>query len=299
MKNFLSLTFTLLLQLLVFAQDTPPPKIHKENFKPNTFYLYKAAPEKNIRGVLVMIPGMTDAIYSPLFQSSLANSLNKIGYAIMIPILSDDNMHLAILDENMKNLAAMLTDLLSTYMHKRKDTPIILGGLSIGGTIAIRFYQQIAKQNQTSQFNIKRLYAVDPPLDLLRLKASLTRNKDIAQAALITEPFKLEKTLAEHLKRYSPLYETTTVGCIYTSTKSRLYCEPDVQWYIDHGMQVSDMNVVDCSAYYRQQKMCSENKVEFIMTQSRGFRQPGNVRHPHAWSIIDTDDFVKWIRDGD
>ena len=34
--------------------------------------------------------------------------------------------------------------------------------------------------------------------------------------------------------------------------------------------------------------------VEFITTESRGYRANGN-RHPHSWSIVDIGDLIQWM----
>ncbi len=295
MKKIILLAFVLLIHIRVSAQDGPPPKISNASFKKGTYYLLKKPSVAHASGVVVMLPGLTDAIYSPLFQSALADSLIKKGYIVMIPILTDDNMHLAISDDDMKNLGLMLSDLITKQFVNRRSSPIILGGMSVGGTTAIRFYQRYKEKIVEGNFNITCVYAVDPPLDLERLYNSLEKMHDDAMLTILKEPYSNTKSLNEQLKACSPLSYVGTTTAAFDYTKLRMYCEPDIQWYLNHKMEVTDMNVVDCSAYYRQLKQNQANKVELILTNDRGYRQPGNIRHPHSWSIIDVGDFLKWI----
>ncbi len=290
------LILAIFLSIDAFAQDAPPPKIFKASFKKGTYYILRKPPELSAKGVMVMLPGLTDAVYSPLFQSPLADSMSRNGYVVMIPVLSDDNMHLAIKDDDMQNLALILSDLLLTQFPNEKAVPIILGGMSVGGTVAIRFYQQYKAKQLKPNFNITRVYAVDPPLDFVRLHQSLKQMGEKTMTAIVEEPFAGRESLTQQLKKYSPLFDPALVGETFGSAKLRIYCEPDVSWYIAHGMQVSDMNVIDCSAYYRQLKQKSNNQVELVLTNNKGYRQPGDVRHPHAWSIVDVQDFLNWIR---
>ncbi len=290
------LILTIFLGIDTFAQDAPPPKIFKASFKKGTYYILRKPPELSAKGVMVMLPGLTDAVYSPLLQSPLADSMSRDGYVVMIPILSDDNMHLAVKNDDMQNLALMLSDLLLTQFPNEKAVPVILGGMSIRGTVAIRFYQQYKAKRLRADFNITRVYAIDPPLDLVRLHHSLKQMGEKTMTAIVEEPFAGHESFLQQLKKYSPLYDSAFGGDTFDSAKLRIYCEPDTNWYVAHGMQVSDMNVVDCSAYYRQLKQRPNNQVELILTNNKGYRQPGNVRHPHAWSIVDVQDFLNWVQ---
>ncbi len=74
-----------------------------------------------------------------------------------------------------------------------------------------------------------------------------------------------------------------------------MYCEPNVQWFINKHMEVYDMNVTDCSAFYKRMQAVSKN-VELILTQNKGFRKPNDEYHPHSWSIADVPEFLEWIK---
>ncbi|WP_342648575.1 hypothetical protein [Mucilaginibacter sp. CSA2-8R] len=295
MMKIALLIFAVFLGFNAWAQEGPPPKVFNTAFKKGTYYIIKKPITPHARGVMVMLPGLTDAVYSPLFQSPLADSMYRNGYTIMIPVLSDDNMHLAIKDDDMQNLRLMLSNLLLTQFPHDHAMPIILGGMSVGGTIAIRFHQQYKAKLLKGNFNITRVYAVDPPLELARLHHSLKQMGDKVIADLLEDPFASSGSLTEQLNSFSPINDTSVAGRAFNVTKLRIYCEPDINWYLAHDMQVSDMNVVDCSAFYRQLKHIPDNQAELILTNNRGYRQPGHVRHPHAWSIIDVQDFMEWV----
>ena len=77
----------------------------------------------------------------------------------------------------------------------------------------------------------------------------------------------------------------------------RLYTEPDVLWWIDEGVDYSLMNAFDFAAMTNELKRMGSSKVQLIMTKDKGFRKPGNERHPHSWSIAEPAGLVKWLLD--
>ena len=77
----------------------------------------------------------------------------------------------------------------------------------------------------------------------------------------------------------------------------RLYAEPDVLWWIEEGVDYSLMNAFDFAAMTNELKRMGSSKVQLIMTQDKGFRKPGNERHPHSWSIAEPTGLVKWLLD--
>ncbi|MEM8965991.1 MAG: hypothetical protein AAGE93_06210 [Bacteroidota bacterium] len=75
----------------------------------------------------------------------------------------------------------------------------------------------------------------------------------------------------------------------------RLYTEPDIAWWKENRQN----DYEDMNAYFIE-KMADDlakvfgDDVEFITTESRGYRANGN-RHPHSWSIVDIGDLIQWM----
>ena len=55
------------------------------------------------------------------------------------------------------------------------------------------------------------------------------------------------------------------------------------------------MNAFDFAAMTNELKRMGNKKIELIITDNKGYRQPGNIRHPHSWSIAEPKDLVKWL----
>lgn len=75
----------------------------------------------------------------------------------------------------------------------------------------------------------------------------------------------------------------------------RLYTEPDVIWWINEGVDYSQMNAFDFAAMTNELKRMGNKKIELILTNNKGYRKPKNTRHPHSWSIVEQKDLVRWM----
>lgn len=173
-------------------------------------------------------------------------------------------------------------------------TPLYLGGFSIGGTTALKFYT--LKHNEVK---ISKIFAIDPPLDMVRLRKSLSKGREKSLVgkldSLAAKNKILEKGLNE-LSIYNPDYMTTNMLPEYKQTALRIYCEPDILWWIkNRNMDLSDMNVTDCAGYINKLMQKDHGqKVELILTKGKGIRN-GNQLHPHSWSIAEPIDLMSWL----
>lgn len=53
------------------------------------------------------------------------------------------------------------------------------------------------------------------------------------------------------------------------------------------------MNAFALERIYHSLRAVGNNRAELITTDGRGFKN--GRRHPHAWSIVDEMDLIKWI----
>lgn len=75
----------------------------------------------------------------------------------------------------------------------------------------------------------------------------------------------------------------------------RLYTEPDIDWWIEDGSDMSTMNTYDFAAMTNELKRKGNTQVELILTENLGYRKPDNNRHPHSWSIVNSHELVEWL----
>jgi len=74
----------------------------------------------------------------------------------------------------------------------------------------------------------------------------------------------------------------------------RVYCEPDMDWWLARCEDLSDMNATDLSTMVNTLRLLGNENAEFITTTGKGYRIDGK-RHPHSWSILDAEDTANWI----
>ncbi len=76
----------------------------------------------------------------------------------------------------------------------------------------------------------------------------------------------------------------------------RFYTEPDVNWWLqERGVDYFGMNAIDGSCMINELTRLGNSKAFLVTSQNKGFRNPGSIRHPPSWSIVDNKDLMKWL----
>lgn len=284
--------FFLFAAISSYAQS--PQKIENDALFGNGCYYFQVVPNhKELKGVLFLIPGYLENPLSVSAQSTILQEAAKNNLAVMIVNLSKNNEEFPIDQTSLTRMGVMIKHF---YNHQNltSSTKLFIGGFSIGGTCALKFYTE-----KHQEFKIDKVFAIDPPLDMVRLRKSLLkgREKDFASKldVLNTQNKPAEQSLKE-LSVYHPDYTTLAMLPDYSNTALRIYSEPDILWWIkNRNMDLSDMNIIDGAGYINKLLQKSPNqKVELILTENKGIRN-GGQRHPHSWSIAEPVDLMKWL----
>jgi hypothetical protein len=93
-------------------------------------------------------------------------------------------------------------------------------------------------------------------------------------------------------------FSDTTQRAVKTlvDTPLMLITEPDTQWWLSQrGYDYSYINVTDHVAMINELQRLGNKKAVLVTTVDKGYRQPGNKKHPHSWSIADPEQLVKWL----
>jgi len=56
-------------------------------------------------------------------------------------------------------------------------------------------------------------------------------------------------------------------------------------WLSNRGYDYSYLNVTDHAAMINELQRLGNRKAVLVITNNKGYRKPGNQRHPHSWSI--------------
>ena len=279
----------------VFVHAQVPPKITDQDLFGKDCYYFKMLPSSGIKGLLVLVPGYGEHPFAVTVQTSIVQKAINNQIAVIIVSLSPNNDTFNIDGDATQRLGNMIDHFLKAEKIDHL-TPVFLGGFSAGGTTALSFYSNILKVKGDTA--IKKIFLIDPPLDLNRLYNSLLRSNDDEIADKLASVNVTNQTLAEVLFRYSlfsPKMDYKELPA-YKNTALRIYCEPDILWWIkNRSVDYSGINVIDCAGYINALlKKDKGNRVELIITNEKGIRN-GNERHPHSWSIAEPTELIEWL----
>lgn len=205
--------------------------------------------------------------------------------------------------------AALLDEIVEEAILKYTvpEKNLFAGGLSAGGTRALRYAQFCAMGKSTYGHRINGVFAVDSPLDQERFWLSATAHKSnfkggmAWEADLIQEEFpRMFGGTAEEAP------ESYRNGSVFSHMLSDggnarwlnginvlLIHEPDIDWWAnERGASYFDINSYDLAALYLFLK--PYGRARMITTTSRGFDKQGN-RNCHSWSIVDEELLIDWL----
>jgi hypothetical protein len=214
--------------------------------------------------------------------------------------------------ENQNQELRTLNDLITAVVHEQKIPPrnVILGGVSAGGTGAVRYTEYCLSGHCDPDIGPAAVFSVDAPLDFERLWKSEQLNLQRADPrSALQESQALLDVLRSSLggspsaarqayRNRSPFLASEKNGGnarLLKNTPLRLYTEPDVVWMIENlGLDYYTINAIDQAALVLQLRALGDTGAELITTTGKGFRPPG-TRNPHSWSIVDEPDLAGWI----
>lgn len=219
--------------------------------------------------------------------------------------LMNFNRHLWIVEDEAEQLATVLQQLID--QHQLAETPIFIGGMSMGGNVALSLSDHLHEQHPA--LAPKGVFMVDSPVDLYGLyqNAQVDLNKEGLSDQRLAEPrwiaqtlenaFGKENELLTGLEQHAPFTlatKTTSVPNL-KQTQLRLYTEPDPNWWrTNRGTAHEQTNAYMIQNLQQWLKDEGWEQTELIQTKNRGYRANGD-RHPHSWSIVAIDELLQWI----
>ncbi len=261
-------------------------------------------------GLLILIPGgpathdeFTAGGWTP---SVLPQSLTHKQMVTIVPSTGGYSHWLE--DAWLKHLDAIVAETLTT--HRIPADRVVVGGISSGGTAAVRYAEFCAAHRSAAGVRIRGLFAVDAPLDFARFwrgemlavrRGAHPRFVGEAKAVLADMRRVLGGSPDDQPARYlqmspfSAFAEAGGQGRLLARVPVRLYTEPDIQWWMtNRKVDYYSMNALDAAGLILQLKLLGNRDAELITTQERGVR-PNGERHPHSWSIVDEPELQAWI----
>jgi pimeloyl-ACP methyl ester carboxylesterase len=270
------------------------------------FYL-ALEPTAKPKGLLVILPGFGTMPGGVLDETDLPTKARKDGYLVIIPYLATGTMYYDSLSQ--ARLATLVPEVIRKYTVPKNK--FLIGGHSAGGNGALLYAENAMKESNAAIVKPNAVFAVDPPLDMKRLWRLFeyihgikfsdvsTNEADYFLDRMRQDMGGTPDEKPERFEKASSLYRDAASGGKIQYLKSvpvRLYCDPDVNWYIDNRrIPLELINATDLSASIVQLKLLGNEKAELIANPGKGYLA-GGVRHPHAFSQLDADEFLQWAR---
>ncbi|MCZ4409493.1 hypothetical protein O3Q51_11780 [Cryomorphaceae bacterium 1068] len=191
--------------------------------------------------------------------------------------------------------------------HELKRDNIYIGGMSVGGTIALSLSDHLIGTSST--LSPKGVFIVDSPIDLYALYESAQKDllrddfseERLAEPRFIIRYFEEEfgkmDSLVSNIENVSPFIYKLNRNSVskLKETKLRFYTEPDSLWWRENrDTDFENTNSFVILQITDQLNSAGWEHVELVETKGKGYRANGD-RHPHSWSIVDVDNLIDWI----
>ncbi|MDI1322702.1 MAG: hypothetical protein PSV36_08120 [Algoriphagus sp.] len=263
-----------------------------------TFSYFYMEPKGNVKGILVLLPGWGESPKSIFEKTTLPHLVAEKGFVTIIP-----QLHQTLIADDYT--IALISQLIAiqSKRYSSSNLPLILGGLSAGGGIAIGYAEHLLAGDSTKM--LQGVFAIDPPLDLSRMfKSAESKLQYNCQSKLIwKEGDFIKKYLLRTMGgspteqpdkyvKYSAFSANNGDGGNARLLKSipiRLYSEPDlefVQKTYCKQLQYEDINAFDLEKLSKFLTGIGNQRAEYITTKGKGF---------HSWNILDPVDCANWM----
>ena len=289
----------------VMVSSNDPHSLYINDGKSNTnLFYYKMIPKIEPLGVLTIIPSGGETTEGLIQQISLHKEAVKKGLIVIIPSINwgtDDRVaEISFLDKIFKQIVSE---------HKAPKDKFILCGLSNGGMISFKYGINAIKDQNT--FIIpKGIIGLDPPLDFAHIykycEREIERNftpAGVAEAKWMLQNYNTiyggspEEFPNEYINSSTFSYGAEAGGNAkyLTNIGIRMHSDLNLDYLLNQRERdLYDWNGTDIVAFVNQLKINGNKNAEVIITQNKGIRLDG-TKHPHSWSIMDTDDTIEWI----
>jgi hypothetical protein len=304
-KTLMLFSFLILAINTSYAQDIEKRWFDKSDSVYGYYVIIKPF-TPNIQGAIILLDGFSgnaDAMLRETRIHSVActNDILTICFPTGQRLYADKS----IID--LMNRA--LTEIILEFKLRRDQFAI--GGMSSGGTIALRYAELCREKPAEYPISPKAVFDVDSPLDLVNFCE--TSEKDLQQNAnmwwtgegrMVLNKLKNEigdyKTDIKKFNAVSPFYKDGKEPGNEKFLKDiafRTYHDVDINWHIQNRRHsIYNTNMLNGSELVNRLVIQGSTQAEFIQSKIQGRRNNG-MRHPHSWNIVDEAELVQWIKE--
>lgn len=273
------------------AQVTVPREIHAATYDLNI--------PANQHALLILFPCFPCDAADTRSESPIADTAVANGIAVL---MMNFNQHILMSDAEKEQVLDVIAG--AVKEHGIDATNTFIGGFSSGGNVSVLLAKELVRAPRPG-IGLKGVFAVDSPLDLVHLyecslrdlaKSSFPEYKDEAR---YLQAF-LDSTLgspADSMANYehsAPLLNSSASVAALKDLPVRFYTEPDTAWWrTNRDDSYEELNAFGLKRIHDTLVAAGNARAEYITTEGRGV-QHGN-RHPHAWSIVEERELVRWV----
>ncbi len=300
MKKLLFLTLILLIGC---KNESKKPTDETKEIKTVVNDDYELVKANNSKALLIIFPGGGSTSKETKRDFKIIDKATEKGINVL---LMNFGRKLWIENIDSQQLSELILNAVEENNLSTKN--VFIGGMSIGGTVALTLSDYLHKNN--SALKPKGVFVVDSPIDLFALYKSSQKDilrKDFSEERLeepkwiinyFEEEFGGKDSLLTNIQKVSPLTITTeNVNSIKNlkNQKLRFYTEPDTLWWKENRQ--TDFESTNAFTLQKTKELLIDknwDNVELIQTKNKGFQNDGES-NPHSWSIVDIDDLINWI----
>ncbi|WP_294213312.1 hypothetical protein [uncultured Chryseobacterium sp.] len=279
-------------------------KAEKITYSDSKNYYYRIIPKGKPDGMVIILPGSgetAERVMNQIYFDELAFENNLL---VLFPSWEEEGDFFYKADQ--KFLDRIARDNVEKYNISKSK--IAVGGLSGGGMLAITYAERSVRDKNT-YFIPGAIFAIDPPLDYenmyYRMEREIERNiseAGVSEAKMFNKELVAaigspDKNREKYLKESMFTYRDKDGGNAkyLIDIPILMYTEPGILWQMNNrGRDLYDLNCTDITAMINLLKHKGHKNADLIITQERGIRPEGN-RHPHSWSIMDSEECLTWI----
>ncbi len=249
--------------------------------------------------LLILFPCFSCDAADTQEESRIPEAAAANGIAVL---LMNYNRHLLMSGAEQEQVISTIAGAVKEHGVDASNT--FIGGFSSGGNVSVLIAKALLKSTD-APVQVKGVFAVDSPLDLSHLyqaskhrleRPSFPDQKGEARmvVALLDSTLGDPATNGPAYEAASPLMDTEASIAPLVDLPVRFYTEPDTAWWrVNRGDSYEDMNAFALKRLHGALLAAGNLNAEYITTEGRGFQH--GRRHPHAWSIVDEQELVKWI----
>ena len=298
----ISCLFLFLVPFLLAGQSIEKVKFSEK--ETSDYYLALRPASREIRGVIVLLPGFGEAPEAIFPESKIYN----VAYGNQLMVVSIGEGQKLCADENViDKLDRALKHLIKNNAGLEPDK-FVIGGFSAGGTVSLRYAEYCYEHPEKSAIHPAGVFAVDSPVDLFGIwnyfEREVRKNYSTAGVSeanavmeIMTREIGTPKTNPSRYNALTPFNRELTESGNEKFLKDiavRVYEDLDPVWQLENRRRsLYDNNAADASELINRLLLLGNDKAEFIRSKTPGYRSNG-MRHPHSWSIVDEIEMVQW-----